>query len=188
MYVNTYSGHRVHFDNVDPDQIEIGDIAVSLSRMARYCGHTKEFYSVAQHSVLVAQQVYLQTGNTKQALAGLLHEAPECYGMSDIHGTFKRSLGKHARKVIKDYEARIFVALGLDPELPEVIDYVDSMLLADEMRQLLRYNESDIDFKDNDKYGECKGFGLDIKPWQPKKAEAEFIAAYNILTGEYIDG
>ena len=184
-YVNTYSGKKVQFDEIDSSQIYIPDIAKSLSRMARYCGHTKEFYSVAQHSVLVADQVYRLTGNPRLALEGLLHEAPECYGMSDIHGTFKRMLGKQAKKVIKEYEAKIFKALGFDEELDEIVDYVDCMLLVDEMSQLLENKNSGVDFKDNDKYGDCKGFGLVITPIAPEYAEKEFLRTYHYLTGNY---
>ena len=184
-YVNTHSGKKVQFDKVDSSQIHIPDIAKSLSRMARYCGHTKEFYSVAQHSVLVSNQIYRLTGNPRLALEGLLHEAPECYGMSDIHGTFKRMLGKQAKKVIKEYEAKIFKALGFDEELDEIVDYVDSMLLVDEMSQLLENKNSGIDFKDNDKYGHCKGFGIMIVPQESKIVEKDFLRIYHYLTGDY---
>jgi hypothetical protein len=183
MYVNTYSGKKVRFDKVLRSQINIQDIAKSLSRIARYCGHTKEFYSVAQHSVLVSDQVYRLTGNPRLALQGLLHETPECYGMSDIHGSFKRMLGKQAKKVIKGYESKIFKALGFKEELDEIVDYVDCMLLVDEMGQLLENKSSGVDFKDNKKYGDCKGFGLVIKPYSSEIAEKEFLRTYHYLTG-----
>lgn len=186
-HVNTYRGNVISFSKVDPYQIDVRDIAKSLSRMARYCGHTKEFYSVAQHSVLVAQHVHMMTGNTQLALQGLLHEAPECYGMSDIHGTFKRSLGKVAHKVIRKYEGKIFKALGLPSVLDEVVDYVDSMILVDEMRQLLRESLSGIDFKDNEKYGNCKGFGIEIVPRSMALSEIMFLNMYNYLTGDYLE-
>lgn len=180
-HVDTYSGKMVRFDEVDPSQVDIHDIAISLSRIARYCGHTREFYSVAQHSVLVSDQVLFLTRNYSLALQGLFHEAPECYGMSDIHGTFKRSLGGYAKKVIKSFEGKVFKALGLPEELDPVVDYVDSMLLVDEMSQLFENRKSDVDFKDNIKYGECEGFGLVITSLSPKEAEKSFINTYTSL-------
>lgn len=185
MWVNTYHGHTVDFNNPRPDQIDVRDIAKALSRICRYTGHTKEFYSVAQHSVIVAQLVETMTLDKEKALAGLLHEAPEAYGMSDIHGTFKRSLGSEAKGVIKGFEGKIFQALGFDEHLPEEVDYVDSMVLVDEMRQLFTTSILDsIDFKDNKKYGKCEGYGIDIVPWPSEMAERIFLDYYYHLIGE----
>lgn len=182
---NTWSGNQVDFNDVKEDQIDITDIAISLSRINRYCGHTFKPYSVAQHCVLVSDQIYAMTKNKQLALQGLLHEAPECYGMSDIHGSFKRSLGKHAKKVIKEFESRIFTALGLPKELDGIVDYADSMILVDEMAQLFQKKPTGIDFKDNEKYKDCKGFGIKIDPWKEETSTFMFMDRYYNLTDSY---
>jgi len=56
-WIQVHSGRQ--FWPLDPraEEIDIGDIAHALSLVCRFTGHVKEFYSVAQHSVLVALTV-----------------------------------------------------------------------------------------------------------------------------------
>lgn len=56
-WIQVHSGGQ--FWPLDPraDEVKITDIAHALSLICRFTGHTKEFYSVAQHSVLVARTV-----------------------------------------------------------------------------------------------------------------------------------
>ena len=72
--IQTYTGRK--FFPVAPraEDIEILDVAHALSMLCRYTGHTKQFYSVAQHSVLVSRIVPPQ-----DAAWGLLHDASEAY-------------------------------------------------------------------------------------------------------------
>lgn len=73
------------------DDIDITDIMHSLSFINRYNGHTKFPYTVAQHSVYVAQLEYKHSQNARQALAALLHDAAEAY-IGDIVRPLKNTL------------------------------------------------------------------------------------------------
>src|SRR5690554_4041634 len=72
--ISTRSGRNVSLLNPSAGQIEIGDIAHGLAHQCRFNGQTSKFYSVAQHSVLVA---FILPAELK--LAGLLHDAAEAY-------------------------------------------------------------------------------------------------------------
>lgn len=72
--VQTFSGRYVNVLEPDPETIDIVDIAVALSRLARFNGHTRRFYSVAQHSVFVSCLV-----PRRFALMALLHDGAEAY-------------------------------------------------------------------------------------------------------------
>ena len=56
-WIQVHSGRQ--FWPLDPrtEEVDIHDIAHALSLVCRFTGHVKEFYSVAQHSVLVALTV-----------------------------------------------------------------------------------------------------------------------------------
>ncbi|RYF85792.1 MAG: hypothetical protein EOO03_12755, partial [Chitinophagaceae bacterium] len=85
---NTASGLAIDLNNIHSRDININDIATALSRIPRFGGHTCAFYSVAQHSVLVAALApdYLK----KEAL---LHDAAEAY-LGDVIKPLKHILGK----------------------------------------------------------------------------------------------
>lgn len=79
-YIETHSGWHVNLANPEPASIYIDDIAISLSRLARYNGHSKTVWSVASHSLLcvdIARQ-YFNVGD-RMALHVLLHDAHEAY-------------------------------------------------------------------------------------------------------------
>ena len=70
--ISTRSGRRLYLHNPNPSQILIDDIAHGLAHQCRFNGQTNQFYSVAQHSVMVSSILPLEL-----KLAGLLHDAAE---------------------------------------------------------------------------------------------------------------
>ena len=56
----TYTGKLFDIFDPKPELVCIEDIAHSLANQCRYTGHTKVFYSVAQHSVLMATSAELK--------------------------------------------------------------------------------------------------------------------------------
>lgn len=83
MKMLTFSGKTLDPENPQPSQIEILDIAVGLSRVPRFVGHTHHFYSVAEHSILVAELAKRDQMNSRIKLLALLHDAAE-FAISDI--------------------------------------------------------------------------------------------------------
>lgn len=84
--VTTYTG--ISFNLVEPE-FNILDIAHALSNICRYNGHCNQFYSVAEHSVLVSRLVEeLQLGDP---FIGLMHDGHEAY-LSDVPSPFKQLL------------------------------------------------------------------------------------------------
>jgi hypothetical protein len=61
-YLQTVSGRWVNPFDPDPEQLDAGDIARALANQCRFGGHSRVFYSVAQHSVIVSELVEQRGG------------------------------------------------------------------------------------------------------------------------------
>ena len=80
-FIQLCDGERHYFN--EPFVPNIYSIAYSLSFINRFTGHAGA-YSVAQHSILVAQHL-----PEEFKLSGLLHDATEAY-LSDVSSPLKR--------------------------------------------------------------------------------------------------
>lgn len=80
----TISGKKVYLDNPSEDDIILEDAVRALSRIPRFGGHTDKFFSVAQHSVLVASLC-----PTSCKREGLMHDLIEAY-VGDVILPIKR--------------------------------------------------------------------------------------------------
>jgi uncharacterized protein len=115
------SGRRLDLIDPSPLDIEIGDIAHGLARVARWNGQTvgPEIFSVAQHSLLVEALVGALAPQAPKfwRLAALLHDAPE-YVIGDMISPFKALIGPDYRTVEQRLLAATFLRFGLPSEPP----------------------------------------------------------------------
>lgn len=128
-----------------PQDIFIEDIAESLSKICRFIGHTREFYSVAQHSVMVSRIVAGLA--PEHARWGLLHDAAEAY-IGDITRPVKKALDMAVPGALAWVEERIQRAIaerfGLPWPMPAIVHGADMIAVATEKRDLLW--PSDLDW------------------------------------------
>jgi 5'-deoxynucleotidase YfbR-like HD superfamily hydrolase len=92
-WIITYTGKRFYPLDPRPDDINIGDIAHSLSLLNRFTGHSKVPYSVAQHCIAVSKML-TTSGYPELALSGLLHDASEAY-VNDLARPLKQILTEY---------------------------------------------------------------------------------------------
>jgi 5'-deoxynucleotidase YfbR-like HD superfamily hydrolase len=115
------SGRRLDLLEPSPLDIEIGDIAHGLARVARWNGQTRgaHAFSVAQHSVLVERLVSeLKPRLAREArLMALLHDAPE-YVIGDLISPFKAAIGLDYRTLEERLQAAIHLRFGLPAIVP----------------------------------------------------------------------
>lgn len=98
-----------HGDTGVPSLYSIG---VGLGRTVRFSGQTRLFYTVLQHTLVVAELLPIEF-----RIHGLLHDAPEAI-VGDVPTTWKTDA---ARDCEDDLQLRIYESLGL--KLPSVTVY-----------------------------------------------------------------
>ena len=107
-YLQTVSGRWVNPFDPDPEQLDAGDIARALANQCRFGGHSRVFYSVAQHSVIVSELVEQRGGDAEDVFAALMHDATEAYLGDMPHPLKHRSpLGAAFKEAEQHLEAAI---------------------------------------------------------------------------------
>lgn len=169
-WIQTYSGRRFNPTNPNLDAIVIQDIAHALSMQCRFSGHCQQFYSVAQHSVLVSHIC-----NQEDAMWGLMHDASEAY-LVDVPRPLKQS-GQFNAYI--EFENRMQKAIcqrfGLPEKEPPSVKRADTIMLATEARDLMsplhpdwKQPVSPLPFK--------------IESWSPQQAKDNFLKRFDELT------
>lgn len=176
-WMQTYTGKQ--FWPMDPraDEVDIVDIAHALSLSCRYAGHCINFYSVAEHSVLMTRWLQKQKAPIETQRWALLHDAAEAY-LVDVPRPLKASLTGYA-----EAEANVMAAicerfaLG-STEMPHEVKQVDNRILVDEYQQNLAPSAVDRAYKFGPR------LGVQLQCWRPRVAETAFLHEFQRLSWE----
>lgn len=134
-WIRTFSGGKVYFFNPEKSEIDILDIIHSLSMLCRFNGATKSFYSVAQHSVLVADNIYKETKDKQLAFQGCCHDFSEAF-ISDIPSPFKTHFSGFKEIEIK-MEEWLSKKFGFQYPFDPIVKKHDLRALSTEMANLM---------------------------------------------------
>lgn len=172
-WIETYTGQQFHFANPQPSEIHIEDIAHALSLLCRYNGHTKRFYSVAEHSILISQWL-LFNGYEDLALTGLLHDGAEAY-IGDMPRPIKVTMPEFKR-LEERIDRAVSLRFGTAYPFPPIVKELDTRILVDERKQVMNPSPN--------KWGtdDLEGISVEMDLWQPQDVEKIFLYTYRMLT------
>ena len=162
-----------------PEQVSIEDIAHALAHVCRFGGHARAFYSVAQHSVIVASGVHVDEHGPAAALAALCHDAAEAYCGDMIRPLRRERIGLEFRRVEVEIEVAILAALHLTEEaarFQRVIVEHDLRALATERRDVIARHAPTAWACDD-----VEPYRATIVPAEPREARDAFLAAFYAL-------
>lgn len=139
--LRTVSGRMVDVERFEVSAFDPRDVAHSLAMQCRFSGHTKRFYSVAEHCLYVADLCHganVDSGPLTQVDAefwGLMHDAAEAY-IGDVARPVKE-LAPRLDEIEVKIMHTIAKACGLSWPAPTVVWVSDNRMLAAEAEQLL---------------------------------------------------
>lgn len=184
--IQTFTGEPMNPLMPDRDKFNIEDIAHALSNMCRFTGHTKHFYSVAQHCVLAsifAEDVDPELArsafpncHTGRDLAKmmLMHDASEAY-LIDLPRPLKDVPEIGTAYKMAEHKLMVLLADVYRFKWPmcEVGKIIDNRLLFTEKRDLLAPSVWSMP--------ESEPFEDEIEPWTSFTAKRHFLNRFHQL-------
>lgn len=135
------SGRLIDPFNLQPQDFDPKIVAQTLSRVCRFWGQTKRFYSVAQHCLVM---VKIFEGNLEFQKWALIHEIFEGLTGMDVPSPIKHSPHMAAYREAEErcllQAAELF---GLTPPMPEAIKVADKRLMVSEALVLMNSESYD---------------------------------------------
>jgi uncharacterized protein len=168
-FIQTFTGGCFWPLDPRPDEVFVADIAHALSMKCRWGGHSKRFYSVAEHSVLISFHV-----PSHVALWGLLHDAAEAYS-ADIPSPLKQNLTGWQPMEDRIMEA-VCVRFNLPMTEPAIVKSFDIAICADERAAFMAPCQREW-------AALPAPIGANIRCLSPTVAEGMFLDRFAALTG-----
>ena len=154
--IRTHSGLYVNVFEPTPEMICIEDIAHALSHQCRFSGHLLKFYSVAQHSIHVAQLV-----SSDNKFDALMHDASEAY-LLDIPTPIKARLENY--KILEANLMKVIAdKFGFKFPFDAEVKKADADMLLEEWHSLMI------------------GDDVSVIALSPKRSKEAFLKQFHIL-------
>lgn len=173
---------QTRYGRFDPSApvFDVRDIAHALGMIVRYNGHVKQFYSVAEHSVLVAKLMRDLTGG--DPYEGLLHDATEAY-LSDVPKPFKQllpELGAWDKRMEGQLRAQFDLPAGTTPECK----HADWLALGIEAHQLMPDGGAGYYYPPGirEEIDAAVAAGWRVEGWPPGYATAQWRHKFDYFT------
>lgn len=139
VWLQTHLGRQLRVPEWNHDAICLEETAYVLSGIHRFGARTDPYYTVAEHSVRVADCIVQLGGSALEQFIGINHEGDEALLGFDPASPLLRLLPdlKALKRLAHESYMRRY---GLSIELPAIVKHADLVLLATEKRDLMRAN------------------------------------------------
>ena len=176
--IQVYSGEFLDIFNSNISKINIKDIAHALSQICRFAGHSKKFYSVAQHSILVSFLAEKIAKDNKIIVAkwGLLHDSVE-FATNDLPRPIKKAIPVFSQ-IEENFLKVIAQKYNLPLIMPKEIRMADDIMLMTEKKYLLKKSKEKWELENK-----VKPLAQPIIPCDPESAELLFLTRFKELFG-----
>lgn len=173
--IQTFKGNLFDFLDLENNIIDIEDVAHSLANQCRWTGHTKHFYSIAQHSCYCYDIAWKNYRDRPEiALEALLHDGSE-FAMIDLSRPLKSILPDYSSLQLK-VEKQFAYKFGIPELMSKEVREIDDRMLVTEYYQLFnkQIHPNLIHFY----VKEYPKSELRIAPWTPEVSNAQFLDRY----------
>lgn len=185
-YMETATGRSVYFLAPQQRQFCVEDIAHSLSHLCRFTGHTRVFYSVAEHSLNTVRFMAFNGSTPLSLLLGLLHDAAEAY-IQDLSTPLKQALCSAAYSEIETHIQQALLTQLIGPHgFDAWMKRKTSISAAD--RKALKMEAGVLMVSGGRGWGALEGVETperSLKQWSMAEARNLYIKTYNELKIAY---
>lgn len=168
-WIQTRNNNEVWITKPDPDVVDIDDIAHSLANQSRFTGHTRRYYSIAEHCCHCFDKSSLSS-----RVYALLHDSSEAY-LNDIAKPWKHLVkvdGRSYEELERLWTNAILDALNfgaeyVQPSIQQEVSQIDFAMLHTEAQNLLPAHDW---IKPEKSY-----HALRLDCWSPDEAKTQFL-------------
>lgn len=141
-WILTATGREHDLANPPVSGYTLREISHALAHINRYTGHACRAYSVAEHSLLVADMTHAAGYGPTAELCALMHDAHEVF-CGDVASPLKPLLGEAWTTLETMHQTALLNSWGLLDAMADYADVVrkfDLLALATERRDLLPFD------------------------------------------------
>jgi 5'-deoxynucleotidase YfbR-like HD superfamily hydrolase len=178
--IQTFKGTYFDYSNPEASVIDIEDIAHGLANLCRFNGQSSKFYSVAQHSVLMAYAVNRSDGRPAKVFEALMHDAHEAY-VGDMPSPLKRLIPGF-KEIEKRVEVVVRRKFGLPESMSPEIKTADLRMLLTEQEALMTPPFNHWAARSH----AAPYSGFKIVSWPPEDAKRRFLDLFSIVRSQMV--
>lgn len=179
LYVRTWNNGKIWLDPVDFEKVSIETVATQLSLINRWAGSNGEPYSVAQHSILVADIAARDEASPALQMRALAHDAHEILVqdvLSPVLRWYRRYDNRGHDYLAGQFDLVAAPLFGLDPHPSEL-----------EHTRIKRYDFIAAQIERRDLFGDDVlipqwAATLSARPQRPSYARGSFLYRFTCLT------